>query len=139
MAEIDFNQVYDGVTLALHHAFPKSRIHGGVIKQDLNDGDFNVLPITANHTEQMTNRAAKKVVFDVIYYPSAAGGRTECLQIAHSLSYELKTIQTRNGDTVHCSSFDVTVEDNIMHCVLSYMYFEYARNSADAMSDLKIK
>ena len=39
MAEINFNQVYDGVTLALHRAFPKAHIHGGVIKQDLKDGD----------------------------------------------------------------------------------------------------
>ena len=33
MAEINFNQVYDGVTLALHRAFPKAHIHGGVIKR----------------------------------------------------------------------------------------------------------
>lgn len=39
MAEINFNQVYDGVTLALHRAFPKAHIHGGVIKQDLKDGN----------------------------------------------------------------------------------------------------
>ena len=102
MAEINFNQVYDGVTLALHRAFPKAHIHGGVIKQDLKDGDFNVLPITANHTEQMGTRAQHKPVFDVIYYPSSAGGRTESLRVAHQLAYVLRTIQTPNGDKMHC-------------------------------------
>ena len=71
MAEINFNQVYDGVTLALHRTFPKAHVHGGVIKQDLKAGDFTVLPITASHTEQMGTRAQHKPVFDVIYYPSA--------------------------------------------------------------------
>ena len=39
MAEINFNQVYDGVTLALHRAFPNAHIHGGTIKQDLKDDE----------------------------------------------------------------------------------------------------
>ena len=60
MAEINFNQIYDGVTLALHRAFPNAHIHGGTVKQDLKDGDFNVLPITTNHTEQMGTRSQQK-------------------------------------------------------------------------------
>lgn len=139
MAEINFNQVYDGVTLALHRAFPKARIHGGVIKQDLKDGDFNVLPITANHTEQMGTRAQHKPVFDVIYYPSRAGGRTESLRVAHQLAYVLRTIQTPNGDKVHCLTFDPTIEDDALHCLVGYPHFVYVPEPADPMENLKIE
>ena len=118
MAEINFNQIYDGVTLALHRAFPNAHIHGGTVKQDLKDGDFNVLPITTNHTEQMGTRSQQKPVFDVIYYPSKAGGRTESLRVAHQLAYVLRTIQTPNGDKVHCLTFDTTIEDDALHCLV---------------------
>lgn len=132
MAEISFNQVYDGVTLALHRAFPSARIHGGVVKQDLKDGDFNVLPITANHTEQMGARSQRKSVFDVIYYASKCGGRGECLQVADVLPMVLRTIQTPNGDLVHCSFFEITPEDDVLHCMVVYTHFIYESNAEEA-------
>lgn len=139
MAEINFNQVYDGVTLALHRAFPTSHIHGGNIKQDLKNGDFNVLPITANHTEQMGIRAKHKTVFDVIYYPSTDGGRIESLSVAHRLAYILRTIQTPNGDKVHCLSFDTTIDADVLHCLVGYPYFIYVPGNEDPMENLKIE
>ena len=139
MAEIDFNQVYDGVTLALHRAFPKAHIHGGTVKQDLKDGDFNVLPITVNHTEQMGTRAKRKSVFDVIYYPSETGGRTESLLIAHQLAFILRTIETPNGDRAHCLNFDTTIEDDALHCLVGYSHFVYAQNADDSMENITIQ
>lgn len=123
MAEIDYNQIYDGVTLALHRAFPDSMIHGGTVKQDLHPGDYNVLPVATSHTAQIGARAQRKAVFDVIYYPSNTGGRAECLQRAHSLAGILGTIQTPNGDKLHCLSFENTVEDDVLHCVVGYPHF----------------
>lgn len=139
MAELDFNQVYDGVTLALHLSFPNARIHGGTVKQDLQDGDFNVLPIAANHMEQMGNRAQRNSVFDVIYYPSVVGGRTECLQIAHQLTEVLRIIETPNGDKIHCLSFDTTIEDDALHCLVSYPHFVYAPEHTDLLEKLQIE
>ena len=43
MSEINFNSIYDGVSLALHAAFPNSNVHGGEVKQGLKPGDFNVI------------------------------------------------------------------------------------------------
>lgn len=137
MAEIDFNQIYDGVTLALHRFYTGARIHGGEIKQDLHDGDFNVLPITTSHTEQMGIRAKRKPVFDVIYYASRAGGRIECLRIANSLAQVLRTIQTPNGDKVHCSSFETTIEDDVLHCLVGYTHFAYEPKQENPMNNLK--
>lgn len=139
MAEIDFNQIYDGVTLTLHRFYPKVRVHGGEVKQDLQDGDFNVLPITASHTAQMGTRVQRKAIFDVIYYPSGAGGRAECLQQAHSLPSVLSIIQTPNGDKVHCLSFETTIEDDVLHCLVGYPHFVYKPDATDSMSNLKIE
>ena len=138
MAEIDFNQVYDSVTLALHRAFPGARIHGGAVKQDLHDGDFCVLPITASHTAQIGTRAQRKAVIDVIYYPSNTGGRVECLQRAHSLPGILGTVQTPNGDKLHCLSFEQSVEDDVLHCIVGYPHFVHEPSAAEAMENLKI-
>lgn len=139
MAEINYNQIYDGVTLALHRAFPKARIHGGTVKQDLRDGDYNVLPISTSHTAQMGTRAQRKALFDVIYYASNAGGRAECLQKAHSLPGVLGTITTPGGDKLHCLSFEHTIEDNILHCIVGYPHFVYEPTDADPMENLKIE
>ena len=43
MSNINFNSIYDGVTLALHAAFPKYKVHGGDVRQGLSTGDFNVV------------------------------------------------------------------------------------------------
>ncbi len=139
MAKIDFNQIYDGVTLALHRAFPDARIHGGTIKQGLKDGDFNVIPISVNHTSELMTRAKRKAVFDAIYYPSDSGGRAECLRIAHKLPDILGTIRTPNGDKVHCLSFDMTIEDDVLHCLVDYPHFVYEQDTADSMENLKFE
>lgn len=123
MTEIGFNSIYDGVTLALHRSYPTARIHGGEIKQDLADGDFNVLPLTASHAEQMGGRSVRKPVFDVIYYASKAGGRAECLRVADTLPRVLRTVQTPSGDKVHCLSFEVNIEDDVLHCLVGYPHF----------------
>ena len=33
MAELSYNGIFDGVTLALHRAFPAVQIHGRTVKQ----------------------------------------------------------------------------------------------------------
>ena len=83
MAEISYNSIFDGITLALHRAFPAVHIHGRTIKQDLHPGDFNVLPITSQHSGQMGSRANRSITFDVIYYATDNGGREESLTQSH--------------------------------------------------------
>ena len=139
MAKINFNQIFDGITRALHQAFPEANIHGGVVEQDLQNGDFNVVPITTSHLEQMGKRAQNKPLFDVIYYPTDSGGYTESLRVAHQLAFLLRSIKTPNGDTVHCLSFDTTVEVDALHCTVSYPYFIYTSDVTDPMESLNIE
>lgn len=139
MAEINYNSIFDGVTLALHRAFPTVQIHGTAVKQDLHPGDFNVLPIKPHHSGQMGTRAQRSLTFDVIYYPTDEGGREECLAKAHLLPQILATISTPQGDKVHGTGFDTNIEDDVLHCIVNYPHFVYKPADGDAMETIKTK
>ena len=51
MSEISFKSIYDGVSLALHAAFPAVQVHGGNVKQGLNPGDLNVVMPSAGQSK----------------------------------------------------------------------------------------
>lgn len=138
MAEIDFNQVYNGVTLALHRFFPKSRIHGEDVKQGLKEGDFIVIPIRANSKAEIGSRNQQKAVFDIVYFPTTIGGRTECLMRAGELTEILRTVETPNKDMVHCLSFDFEIEDNTLHCSVEYPFFVFEAREQSKMENISI-
>ena len=139
MAELSYNGIFDGVTLALHRAFPAVQIHGRTVKQDLHPGDFNVLPITPQHSGQMGIRASRSITFDVIYYPTENGGREECLDKANLLPQVLGTITTPLGDKLHGTGFDTNIEDGVLHCIVRYPHFVYTPADGDAMETIKMK
>ena len=63
MSEISFNSIQDGVSLALHTAFPApAEIHGGNVKQGLKAGDFNVVMPGAGH-RQIGRASCRERVF----------------------------------------------------------------------------
>ena len=68
MAEINFNSIYDGVSLALHAAFPAAQVHGGNVKQGLKPGDFNVIMPGAGHAKEVGQRYKRTPTVDVIYF-----------------------------------------------------------------------
>ena len=76
MSEISFSSIYDGVSLALHAAFPSVQVHGGNVKQGLNPGDLNVIMPSAGNTRQVGTRFLRTPTLDVIYYPKE--GMAEC-------------------------------------------------------------
>lgn len=137
MTQIDLNQVYDGVTLALHNNFPQAKIYGDTVEQNLSGGDFNVLPVTVTHMPQIGSRVQRKALFDIIYYPVNDGDRTECLKTLDILADVLDIIQTPNGSKVHCLNFESTIEDDILHCIAAYPYFVYSLSREDVMEDIK--
>ena len=75
MSEISFNSIFDGVSLALHAAFPDRQIHGGCVEQGLMPGDFNVILPGAGLTREVGQRQRRSPTVDVIYYPK--GGAAE--------------------------------------------------------------
>lgn len=136
MAEISYTSIFDGVTLALHRAFLSVQIHGDEVEQGLSPGDFNVLPITPQHSGQMGARASRSITFDVIYYATEKGGREECLGKAHILPQVLAAITTPEGDVVHGTGFQINIEDDVLHCIVSYPHFVYKPSDEDKIETL---
>lgn len=138
MAEINYNQIFDGVSLALHRAFPAVHVHGRTVKQDLKPGDFNVLPLSSIETAQIGPRAKRNITFDVIYCPPEKGGNEACLDMQSKLPGIIGTITTPNGDKVHCLQFDGNITNEVLHCIVSYPHFVYVINKDEPMETLKL-
>ncbi len=139
MAEMSFKAVFDAVTTALHKAFQNANIFGETVKQGLCPGDFNVMPITDTHEKELGSRSKRVSTFDVIFYPTDDGGRTECLEIAQTLPDVLESITTSGGDKLYCGKFDVNITDDVLHCIVSYAHFLYVPKDNPEMEDIEIK
>lgn len=138
MAEIDYNSIFDGVSIALHRFYPTARVHGGMVKQDLHPGDFIVVPITTSHTAMLGTRMQRSVTFDVIYFPSRSDVREECLDKSHELPDILGTISTSNGDAIHSIGMECTIGDDVLHCTVSYPHFAYTPILGEIMETIQI-
>ena len=103
MSNINFNSIYDGVTLALHAAFPKCKVHGGDVRQGLSTGDFNVVMPGADHTKEVGYRYRRTPSLDVLYYPKARPCAAECYDVAHRLMSVLDSITTPEGCLLYTS------------------------------------
>ena len=137
MSEINFNSIRDGVSLALHAAFPApAQIHGGDVKQGLKAGDFNVVMPGAGHKQEVGQRYKRTPTVDVIYYPRK--DTTECYDVADQLTAVLESITTPEGDIVHATSCTWSVTDGVLHMLLTYDHFVYRPREEIMMGELKI-
>lgn len=137
MSEISFNSIYDGVSLALHAAFPDRQVHGGNVKQGLKPGDFNMMMPGAGHTKKVGQRFMRTPVVDVIYYPK--NGVAECYDIAQQLTILLGNITTPEGDTIHGIEITCQVTDDVLHVLVRYDHHIYIPQEQDFMETLTIK
>lgn len=137
MSEISFNSIFDGVSLALHTAFPDRQIHGGRVEQGLMPGDFNVILPGAGLTREVGQRQRRSPTVDVIYYPK--GGAAECYDIADQLVPVLESITTPEGDLIHATSCDWNWTDDVLHMILTYDHFAYIPREEVKMETLQTK
>lgn len=137
MSEIGFNSIRDGVSLALHAAFPApAQIHGGDVKQGLKAGDFNVVMPGAGHRQEVGQRYKRTPTVDVIYYPRK--DNAECYDVADQLTAVLESITTPEGHIVHAASCTWNVTDGVLHVLLTYDHFVYRPREEVMMGELKI-
>ena len=137
MSEISFNSIFDGVSLALHAAFPPpTQIHGDKVKQGLEPGDFSVVMSRAGHRLELTGRYKRTPALDVIYYPK--GGRAECHEVADQLTDILESITTPEGDVIHATSCEWDVTDGVLHVLVAYDHHVYKTRGEIMMETLKI-
>lgn len=139
MSEINFNSIYDGVSLALHAAFPDCQVHGGAVRQGLKPGDFNVIMPTLNHSKEVGQRFKRTPVVDVIYYLPRDSG-AEALRVAHKLTQVLQSITTPQGDVVHAAACEISTDDNTgtLHAMLQYPHFGRYPQELETMESLKV-
>lgn len=137
MSEINFNSIFDGVSLALHAAFPASKVHGGNVKQGLSPGDFNVVLLSAGHTKEVGQRYKRTPVVDVIYYP--VGGEVDCYDKADAITQLLGSIKTPQGDTIHAASCEWQVDGDVLHVFLRYDHSIFIVQTQTLMETLHIE
>lgn len=137
MSEIGFNSIRDGVTLALHAAFPPPvQIHGGGVKQGIKAGDFNVVMPGARHSQEVGPRYKRTSTVDVIYYPRE--DNAECYAMADLLTAVLESITTPEGDIVHAASCEWSVTNEVLHVLVVYGHFAYRPREEIMMGALEI-
>lgn len=137
MSEISFNSIFDGVSLAIHAAFPDRQIHGGRVEQGLMPGDFNVILPGAGLTREVGQRQRRSPTVDVIYYPQ--GGAAESYAMADRLIPVLESISTPEGDCIHATSCDWNWTDDVLHMILTYDHFAYLPREEVKMETLQTK
>ena len=138
MSEISFNSIFDGVSLAVHAAFPAPmQVHGGEVKQGLKPGDFNVTMPTASHAQEVGPRYRRSPTLDVIYYPKR--DNAECYTVADRLTAVLGSITTPEGDVVHATSCEWTVTGGVLHVLVTYDQFVRVPQEHIMMETLKIE
>ena len=127
----------DGVSLALHAAFPAVQVHGGNVKQGLNPGDLNVVMPSAGQSKQVGERFLRTPTLDVIYYPKV--GVAECCEVADQLTMLLRDITTPEGDLIHCTNCEWTIEEGVLHVLVSYDHHAYIPQEPVLMETLDIE
>lgn len=137
MSEISFKSIFDGVSLALHAAFPAVQVHGGNVKQGLNPGDLNVVMPSAGQSRQVGERFLRTPTLDVIYYPKV--GAAECCEMADQLIMLLRDITTPEGDLIHCTNSEWTIEEGVLHVMVSYDHHIYIPQEPVLMETLDIE
>lgn len=138
MSEITFNSILDGVSLALHAAFPPPvQVHGGEAKQGVKPGDFNVVMPTAGHAREVGRRYKRTPTVDVIYYPR--GGGAECCDVAQRLTFVLESITTPEGDVIHGAISELAVQDGVLHVLVHYDHHIYIPQAHTAMEALRME
>ena len=138
MSEISFNSILDGVSLALHAAFPAPvQVHGGEVQQGLRRGDFNVIMPGATHAQEVGHCYRRSLTLDVIYYPRQ--GRAECYDVADRLTAVLESITTPEGDLVHATSCEWNITGGVLHVLVTYDHFVRVPEELVLMETLKIE
>lgn len=127
--ELTFEQVRDGIILALKKAYPNAAIRSDRTLQSVNDGDYNVIFITFSEPEKLMNIRKHTVTFDVIYYAERNNVTDDLLRVSTDLPLLLETITTPSGAKVHPegSVEPVIQDDDTLHCIVRYAYHVDAR------------
>ena len=137
MSEISFKSIYDGVSLALHAAFPAVQVHGGNVKQGLNPGDLNVVMPSAGQSKQVGERFLRTPPPGCHLLPQGGGGGV--LRGGRSAHHAPAGHHHPGGDLIHCTNCEWTIEEGVLHVLVSYDHHAYIPQEPVLMETLDIE
>lgn len=137
MSQINFNSIYDGVSLAIRAAFPDRKVYGGNTEQGVSPGDFNVFMLSTGHIKEIGQRYRRTLSVDVIYYPK--DDISECYDVAQQLTVILGSITTPEGDIIHGTGIAAQITDDVLHVLAQYDHHIYTPQEQTQMETLTIK
>lgn len=122
MNNITLKQVYSALCAKIGEEYPGKEIYGSSVHQNLDEGDFNIIPVSVNIVSQIGDKVLVKLLFDCIYY---AEDYDELLEMAEGLPLAIRKIKTDGGDVLHGTMNTPAGEiyDGVLHCMVSYDYF----------------
>lgn len=106
MNNITLKQVYDALTRKISKVYPQKEIYGSSVHQNLDEGDFNVIPISATITGQMGDRVQIKALFDCLYYSE---DYENLLDISEGLPLAVKAM-LRNAEAAGINTVGLTTK-----------------------------
>lgn len=137
MSEISINMILDGITSALHGAYPDSQIRSNEVTQGLSSGDFICVMISAQRIQRMGNRFRCTPTFDVIYFPTDKHkAREECYDVADTLGPLFNIITLSSGDKLRAVDVNVSFVDEVLHYQMTYPFEATIENELDPMETL---
>lgn len=139
MAKVTYNDILDGISLALHTAYPTACIYSGTIEQGISPGDFNIINVTTAQEHKLGARFTRTAVFDVVYYGLTADS-SEYTGIANDLMLLLDDIVVASTDILHAVSLagKVDTDEKALHVTVTYAVQVYIPGTGTAMEELAI-
>lgn len=128
--ELTFEQVRDGVILALDSAYPDAHIRSEQTPQSVNDGDFNVVLVAMRALSHLMDVWLHSVTFDVVYYVDRSESAIDdMMRVATDLPLLLETITTPSGAKLHPVGKPEPTphNDGTLHTIVRYDYHVFAR------------
>ncbi len=136
MAEVSTKLILDGISLALHGAFPSSKIVCENIKQGLYDGDMLITLISANERDDIANRKNRYTSFDIAYFGASHEANIEAVD---GIISALRIITLPGGDRIRGTNLSTAHIDDVMHVTVSYDYRAYTpEDFAEKMTVLEV-
>lgn len=137
MSEISTNLILDGITLALRASYPNSHIESDTIHQGLTAPAFLVQLVSMEQVARVGLRWQRVPRFDVIYFP--VNGKEECYATADMLCMVLELITLPGGDKIRGTDMSYTVEDDVLHFLISYHHFVCVQLEETAMGSFELR
>lgn len=119
------NAIVLGIAQKIRTVFNESEysLYTENVEQGFNEPCFFVQLTSHTQKHRLANRYKETYCFEVFYYPSEGGNKTqECLTVAEGL-YELLEYINAEGDLLRGRNFSSKVTEGILHFYMEYTLF----------------